>query len=298
MKFLYTSLILCIMMVSVTALSAQEVPQLDTKPQISDAYPGLSLPIPEEVISQEKGLKAINAQLVKPGQKGASQEVALQEVFLFDTLGHYTQKVNMVPGDTQAVQYFNYSAGILNWQVYEDRDWNRRYRCGYRFDEEEKIFQVKSYELLTEDDLMLLETEHYVYQDASKPKVVLNIENDEVRKARHYVYDEAGRTTACITRDEVGNVLEEQRYAYGAQSGDKPVSEIHIANNHREEYRYSYGANSRLEGIAFLKDDQLQYKVKYSYDEKGRLTEMKRESKVNPLPYAEVIQLAYEYYQD
>ncbi|MEO0472358.1 MAG: hypothetical protein AAF206_22230 [Bacteroidota bacterium] len=212
------------------------------------------------------------------GKELPKSEALLQ----FDASGNLKHHIELVQNDTSKVQDFFYtSKGTLGWTHTRDKVWNKKYKSGYRFNRNQSIFQVKSYEMLRNDEVMLLDTRQYVYNTDSLLTDIRFLESGKVVKTQKYDYDKVGRVTAERFLNREKEEYKSIEYVYN-ESGQLEKITTREGNQRAHVYEYNQSGNpvkvEWLEGQKDAEDEKLELiaTVSYEYDTKGRLVEMAR----------------------
>lgn len=192
---------------------------------------------------------------------------------------HYGQDGNLLrqvetdhsQEDTTQVHQYEYSTrGVLCWQTTEDKRWKRTYRSGYRFTGSGAPYQVKSYELLRNDERMLLKSRQYIYADDSILSAIRLLENHRVVRVHRfqYVADFPGLVSREIIENGDGELIKQVTYAYDSLNLIAHVV-MTEANGDRSEYRYAYNGQNQPKRIEWWQGENLIGLVLYEYNELG-----------------------------
>jgi len=196
--------------------------------------------------------------------------------FLFDQEGQMVQFVELgVKADTSEIREFDYNdRGVLRWELTEDKVYNKSYKSGYRFDGNKNIFQVKAYQMINEEDVMLIESRQYIYNADSQLVAIKFIKNNQVMQTQRFTYDELGRTTSESEEDGTGQLTQKVSYVYNDMD---LLVQVKTETDKVVEYNYVYNvAGNPIE--AEWREDGVQMGVMaYVYDEKGMLIQMSRQ---------------------
>ncbi|MEM7656271.1 MAG: hypothetical protein AAF399_09105 [Bacteroidota bacterium] len=225
-------------------------------------------------------------------------EVAKGATYEYDEKGRMVQMVETQYDDTSKIHDFLYSdRGVLKWLDVTDKTWNKTYRSGYRFTGNQNVFQVKSYELLRNDERMLLDTRQYVYSKDSLLKAIIFKEG--LNTVRRHEYDHDPERRVVQERFLVGKEnmwAKTVSYEYD-DSGN--ITRILVEEQGKEgkeshEYRYQYNPQDKPVLVEWLDNAQPKGKVAYTYDEAGKLLRMKREVQTLGKDAAQLVQV-FEY---
>ncbi len=232
----------------------------------------LEVPV-QDALASQSNVKSVQAKSYLLNPSGTKKQEQALELFEFDSLGHLVRQVEIEGRDTSKVTDYHYTQkGALSSKVLIDKVWDKRYKSGYRFNSDKTVFQEKSYELVSENASMLLDTKHYRYDRDGRPQVVLSYANNQVNNTHHYEYDEAGRLTAEVFRNDAGEVTEAIEYAYDEAGRLKRVSRSEDTRGSchcTEEFVYTYNKQNKIEQITWLIDQESKGVTTYSYKEDG-----------------------------
>lgn len=178
--------------------------------------------------------------------------------------------------DTVKVHRYKYSnRGVLCWETTEDRRWKRTYRAGYRFNGSGDPYQVKSYEVLRNDERLLLESRQYIYADNGALATIRLMENRHMVRAHHFYYVEGEPDLVHreVIENGKGELIKQVTYAYDEQDRVAHVV-MTEATGKRSEYRYSYNPQNQPLRIEWLEGEKTIGLVLYEYNERGWVTHM------------------------
>lgn len=202
-----------------------------------------------------------------------SNENSEQEIMLFDR-GRLTKVIEMVHQDTQLTHTFHYNSnGVLGWKHTADKKWNRTYKEGYRFNRTRHVYQVNAYEVLRNEERMLLDTRQYVYDNDSLLREVKMLENKRVVSIHKFNYDSKFRVKEEIFEDDQSRVRQRVSYKYDAESR---VSEVTLDKGIVSIYRYEYNSKGQPFQIEWLEDGKTKGLVIYQYKNTGMVAQMDR----------------------
>ncbi|MEZ4829660.1 MAG: hypothetical protein R3C61_25740 [Bacteroidia bacterium] len=223
-----------------------------------------------------KDIKAIHVKsfVGKSTPAGVSDSGVTYE---YDTKGNLIQVVEVASKDTSRIYDYKYTAsGVLGWQHLKDNVWNKSYKSGYRFNSHRKVFQVKSYEMLHNNEVMLLHTKEYVYDDDSTLIAVRWMENNRVVKVNRYEY-EKGMIKAESFENGNGDLIKKILYDYNSDGLIAMVTTKNEQSTLGEQYVYDYNTRGDITRVAWKSEGSLRGTVTYTYDNMGMLVKMNRE---------------------
>ena len=195
----------------------------------------------------------------------------------YDSKGNIHQVVEIKRKDTSRIHDYVYTArGVLGWKVVKDRTWNKKYKKGFRFNQNKKVFQEKSYEMLHGNEVMLLNTKQYIYDDDSVLVAVRWMENNRLVKTTKYEYDQNYNITSETFENGSGELVKKVSYNYNAMGLIAKVATEQV-DIPLEEYVYDYDTNGKATMVLWKTGGELMGKVAYTYDQNGVLARMNRE---------------------
>ncbi|MEL6254850.1 MAG: hypothetical protein AAFR87_22785 [Bacteroidota bacterium] len=224
---------------------------------------------------RRNNIKAINVKSF-PSLYSLNAKQEATRTFLFDEEGQMIQFVELGKNDTSQIREFDYNdRGVLRWELKEDKIYNKSYKAGYRFDGNKNIYQVKNYEMINKDDVMLIESRRYIYNADSQLVAIKFLQNNQVKQVQKFTYDELGRTTSESEEDAVGAMKKKVSYAYNEMDLLVQVK-TETGTDNVVEYNYVYNvAGNPIE--AEWKENGVQMGVmSYVYDKNGMLVQMNR----------------------
>lgn len=243
---------------------------------------------------QRYNIKSIKIQTYR-NQDQVKGKVSSGAFYEYDTNGNLIQMVETQYEDTSRIHDFLYSdRGVLRWQKVVDKVWNKTYRSGYRFTRNKTVFQVKSYELLNNDEKMLLDTRQYVYGKDSLLTQILCRENNILTRVHSFTYDDKQRVIKEVFKNKNGDLIKEVSYEYDEKDN---ITRIITKDTHKHEYMYAYNPAGHPTKVVWKEDDQQKGTVSYSYNEQGMLLQMQREVFATPTQKQGIVQVfSYEVY--
>jgi hypothetical protein len=195
----------------------------------------------------------------------------------YDSKGNLTQVVEIKSKDTSRVHEYMYTErGVLGWKVMRDKTWNKAYKQGYRFNPNKTVFQEKSYEMLHNDEVMLLNTKQYIYDDDSVLVAIRWMESGRLAKTHKYEYDEDYNLVSEIFENGSGGLIKKVDYNYNAMgliaqvTTERPGFPV-------EKFVYTYNVDGKTSQVVWHSGKELKGKVAYSYDQNGVLAKLDRE---------------------
>jgi hypothetical protein len=242
-------------------------------------------------------IKSIEVRTYRNGGE-ARNEVFKGATYEYDDAGRLIQMIETQYDDTSKIHDFLYTdRGVLKWLDVTDKTWNKSYRSGYRFTGNKSVFQVKSYQMLRNDQRMLLDTRQYVYGTDSLLKAIISKEGLNTIRRHEYEYDAQRRVVLerfLVGKD--GKVAKQVSYTYDEADNITRILVEEEGKNGQEahEYRYQYNASAKPVLVEWLKNTEKRGEVAYAYDEAGKLLRMERKVQTGEKQAAQLVQV-YEY---
>ncbi len=197
-----------------------------------------------------------------------------REFHYFNDKGKVEKTVQLLRQDTLSVHTYHYNNnGVLGWKQTKDKKWDRSFREGYRFNAAQHVYQVKAYEMLRNDQRMLIDTRQYVYDHDSLLITIKSLENNRVVALHHFSYNEKNQVTKEAFQDEEGNILQSVEYTYDSEAR---ISKVRMDKGVISEYRYDYNLKGQPMQIEWLEDGKTRGLVMYQYKSNGLVARMDR----------------------
>ncbi|RMG54269.1 MAG: hypothetical protein D6722_29280 [Bacteroidetes bacterium] len=207
----------------------------------------------------------------RPGKKVHQS----QAHYAYNERAQLAEHIEWQGPDTSFIHRYHYNErGVLVWKQTTDKVWKKNYRSGYRFTSNQTIFQVKSYELLRNDERMLLDTRQYIYDTDSQLVAIRSMEQNRVVRVQRYTYTPEGQIAQEILENASGDTIRSVSYRYDAQ-GRIVYTQTDAAR--RQTFHYAYADNGQPLRIEWLEDDQPRGVAHYTYNEEGFLVQLDRE---------------------
>jgi hypothetical protein len=207
------------------------------------------------------------------------EEAHLQAISVYEYSDKFnlTQLIETQAEDTSRICKFRYTEnGTLTWKYISDKSDQKTYKSGYRFNRNQTVFQVKSYEMLPQDQVMLLDTRQYVYDDEGRLSAIRCLENDRLLRVHRFGYDSQGRVIQERFETREGDLARQVDYVYDDTGRPQRITTLHAATNEQQAYVYAYDEKGLQTRIEWWTNDQIKGSVDYAYDESGKLTHMNR----------------------
>jgi len=237
-------------------------------------YPLFSLPVPESSGIREPSLKKYRIeQVVVDTYKGSYSEKSKPQssiIYTYDSNGKLkTSEERQNPATPSKVNQFEYSAnGELAKTVTTDMVIKRGYQTGYRFNSNHTVFQAKSYEVLNNNQKLLLGTRQYVYENEDVLSEIRWIENGKVLRSQQFVYDEKNNVKEERFLDGTGTTTQTVSYLYDDQNRPTYVG-IREKNQPLKEFTYQYDFRSNPSRIEWKEGGISRGLVTYEYNGNG-----------------------------
>lgn len=188
--------------------------------------------------------------------------------YTYDTGGKLIKSEEKQKTDVSRVNEFTYTEnGTLAWKQTTDYVVKRNFRTGYRFNGNQTVFQVKSYEMLSNNQKLLLDTRQYVYTQDSLLSEIRWVENNRVTRSQLFSYDKEGRITAETHVDAAGKQVKKVSYVYDTQFRITALR-IEDAGSFRD-FAYQYDPRGNPVKIEWSENNIVRGTITYTYDERG-----------------------------
>lgn len=196
----------------------------------------------------------------------------------YDNEGRLLRMVETQKKDTARIHGFAYTDnGTPISKVVTDKVWDKNYKSWYRFNRMGKVYQEKSYELLRNNETMLLQTRQYIYNADSQLTDIRVMENNRLVHVQHYEYDERGRVTVEVFQTPTEKKIKSIGYVYDDKNRLTRIATD--KNGQISEYIYVYNNFGQPMEVQWRENGDLVGTVTYKYDTKGVLTRMERSVK-------------------
>ena len=207
-------------------------------------------------------------------QKNQRRAPISREIRSYDKEGYLNQMVKLERRDTSMVQQYHYSRGKLGWTETEDRVWNRSYVKQVRLTSHKAPYQIKSYELLNNDQRLLLGTRQYIYDKDSSLIAIRILENRQIVQTHRFEYDQDKMLVKETFEDAQSRVMEEVAYRYDMMGFVQQVV-INKAGV-TDVYTYQYDEKGLPIQALWKRDGLTKGLVSYQYNQSGLITEVKQ----------------------
>lgn len=269
MKHLITVLLL-------SSLCSNLIAQLNNFYEIN----GWLIPKPTHEFVKQFQVRALHIQTTgtAPSRGGGLTELASGKILYFNQEGNTIKEMEIHEQDTTFIKEWIYTEnGLPRWEYAQDRIWNKEYRTAYRFNRDETIFQIKSYEMLGKEEMMLVDTQHYIY-GRDNLHTIRSLSRDEMQEEHHFLHGEDGRLYREEFIDKSGQVIRYIAYEYDALGRLISTKEKNISSFSDElhEYIYQYKNDGKISQVAWKENGVLRGTGTYQYDVMGKLIRIER----------------------
>lgn len=228
-------------------------------------------------------VKTVSAREYQVLPAGSKKEAGNAEYFEFNESGHLKRIIEIERNDTAEVRDFHYADGLLTKELIDYKAWDRRYRASYRFTGNRDLYQVKSFELLSGESTMLLDTWQYKYNAQGQREMAWCMAGNTVDKSLFFSYDNAGRLKQETLKTGDNELMWVISYSYNAAGLLIRVNKRDYQQGNRShDFIYSYNSAGELSEIQWIEDGIGRGNVSYSYDEKGVLSSITRNVSNSP----------------
>lgn len=213
----------------------------------------------------------VTTQQTRPGEAARQS----QTIYTYNEHGKIDRHIELQGQDTSCIHQYHYNErGTLVWKQTVDKVWNKNYRAGYRFTGNNTVFQVKSYEMLRNDERMLLDTRQYIYDADSQLVAIRSLEQNRVVRVQRFTYTESGQVAREMLENASGDTIRSVTYQYDTQGR---ITYVLTEAARRQAFHYAYTETGRPLRIEWIEEDQPRGVAHYTYDERGFLTQLDRE---------------------
>lgn len=215
--------------------------------------------------------------VIRTTVESGTQRVERALVRHYNDFGLLSKEIEIEAQDTSRIDSFHYnSQGFLGWKQTSDLHWGKVYRTGYRFNGARQKFQEHEYQLLDNEQVMLLESRQYVYNADSQLVAIRWREGDHISRVHRYRYNERQQLMEEQVENADQEVLSTVTYAYTEQGN---VAEVTLQQgNQSMTYQYSYNEQGYPTRIEWQTNDEAPAgHIDYQYDEAGLLTALQRQ---------------------
>lgn len=254
-----------------TAAQAQkpfvlEVDRLQQAPEFSSMY------------LMVNGIESVQINTIKELQPGVNilESSLVQE---FSPTGKLQREVELkAEEDTSRIASFFYNDnGFLGWKQETDVRWGKVYRTGYRFLSKDQVYQERDYEMLANEQVMLLETKQYVYNEEGKVLSISFKQGSKTIKKHAFTYNEQGQVESETSATGTGDLIQSVSYEYYDNAS---ISKVVLLDEEgiSSVYTFVYDDAELPTKIDWNRDEEVTGTIVYEYDEKGTLTAMQESS--------------------
>ncbi len=289
MKQLFTLLLL---LLTTSAVQSQTFSHYQIK--------GWVLPSLSEDFIKENQIKSIQivTEESNPTRGGGMGEIRSGRVLTFDPAGHTISEMEIHEMDTTFVKNWIYTEkGLPSWELSEDRVGNKRYRNGYRFNKDSSIFQIKFYEMLGKEEMMLVNTQQYIYRE-DKLHVIRSLARKKQLGEHRFNYNAEGKLIDEQFLSDEGELERAIEYKYDAQGRLSRIIEksFTVFADNMQEYQYLYALSGEVEKVIWFENGELKGTGTYKYDSNGKLSFIQRLMHGNPIEEEKMESIQFTYH--
>ncbi len=280
--------LLCLLLPLSSGLFAQSAPFALNVEELE------AIPSFQETYLLEHGIKSVEIRTTKTlarGQQLPSQAVVRE----FNPTGQLAREVNLRPSsDTARVASYHYNAnGLLGWKQITDMEWGKTYRTGYRFNSDKQVFLIRDYEMLANEQVMLLETRQYIYDEQDRLTAIRWKQGTTLTKVHRYSYHPDG----AVAEERFENGLEEVqkivRYEYYPDGNIQRILYTD-ANGQATSYLFTYDEKGLPTRVEWKQSEENQGSLAYQYSPDGLLVAVDKTYANRPAIHHD---FAYEHFQ-
>ncbi len=220
-----------------------------------------------------KSVRIITTKLLKPGLIVPQQELVRE----YSPMGQLSQEIEMLPSeDTSRIASFYYNNnGFLGWKQTTDFKWGKTYRTGYRFNSARQVFQVRDYEMLANEQVMLLDTRQYIYDSDSQLVAIRWRQGSTITKVHRYAYHPTGLLAEERFENGAGEVEKIVTYTYYDNGAIQTIGNTDAEGN-TETYTFIYDERGLPTKVDWKQGDLPKGSIEYAYNEEGVLLSIGR----------------------
>lgn len=224
------------------------------------------------------GIKSVQINTIKELKPGVNilESSLVRE---FSPAGKLQREVELkAETDTSRISSFFYNDnGFLGWKQETDVRWGKVYRTGYRFLSKDQVYQERDYEMLANEQVMLLETKQYVYNEQGKVLSISFKQGTKTIKKHDFTYNEQGQIQSETSTTGTGDLIQSVSYEYYDNAS---ISKVVLLNDEgiSSVYTFVYDDAGLPTKIDWNRDEEATGTIVYEYDEKGTLTAMQESS--------------------
>lgn len=243
-----------------------EVDRLQNAPEFSTMYLMMN------------GIKSVQINTIKELKPGVNilESSLVRE---FSASGKLQREVELkAETDTSRISSFFYNDnGFLGWKQETDVRWGKVYRTGYRFLSEDQVYQERDYEMLANEQVMLLETKQYVYNEEGKVLSISFKQGSKTIKKHDFTYNEQGKIESETSTTGTGDLIQSVSYEYYDNAA---ISKVVLLNDEgiSSIYTFVYDDAGLPTKIDWNRDEEATGTIVYEYDAQGTLTAMQASS--------------------
>lgn len=220
---------------------------------------------------------------------------AYSRYYELDGKGNILRSVELNAKDTVSVRTYKYSSkGALNWELVEDRIWNKKYRASYRYNTDKSVYQIKTFELIKDGELIHLATIQYLY-DNGKLEEVRHTEGGRLRQSRIFAYDDKSRIAGIDVMNTKGDRTERIDYRYDDRGRILSIRKEQLADA-PEVMNYQYDNMGKIRSVSWSKSSDKTAVLQYQYNKQGLITAKILNTDKHENSFARSEQIAYSYF--
>ena len=211
----------------------------------------------------------------RPGKLIAGPSVVRE----YNSSGLLLQEVELTgEADTSRIAAFFYNDNdILGWKQETDMKWGKVFRTGYRFLGEDQPYQERDYEMLANEQVMLLETKQYTYTETGQLESILFKQGNQVIKTHEYSYSDLGQVLSEITTNKAGETVSIVNYTYYENGSINKVTAVADGAD-TKTYSFLYDDNGLPTQIDWTTGEAESGSITYEYNQAGSLLAMEESS--------------------
>ncbi len=238
----------------------------------------------------QHGVQSIRINTIRQQRPGV-QIIESSLVQTFNESGNLTREIEVTDSDqsgtnmdtSRIASFFYNDKGALGWKQETDVRWGKVYRTGYRFNENNKKYQIRDYEMLANEQVMLLETKQYLYDNESGSLVGIRFRRgSEVLRVHRFEYDDMGRIVKETRENANQEIVFTVTYEYYENGSISKIVE-QVRDLPVRSYAFSYDDRGFPQTIDWTDEEGESGTFAYQYDEEGLLIAMETTSSREPV---------------
>lgn len=201
----------------------------------------------------------------------------------YNPSGLLTQEIELAAESdtTRIASYYYNDNNILGWKQEMDMEWGKVLRTGYRFLGEHRPYQERDYEMLANEQVMLLETKQYSYTEQGQLSTILFKQGSKIVKTQQFSYNRSGQVLTESSFDQEGEEISRVSYTYYADGSINTVTSV-AEGEENKSFMFLYDENGLPSKVNWNRGEDSTGSIVYEYNPSGMLMAMVETSKTQP----------------